>query len=298
MMDAAAEPYVYEYLIPVSMPASQAETFRALTDEGALEIWFAEKVEIEPRKGGDFRFWGKHTFGTPHRGQANQKFTAFDPPRSLSFSWHVLGQPSEVTWTVGADGDKASKITVRHEFSRLPEGVRMRELIDDLWRLHAGSLCLYLMGDRDIWRPDFDDPSPEIRREMTIDAPPEKVFAALTKPELIKEWFPAPAPFVEPRVGGKYAFAESYEIDGKKIDVPPMTILEFVENRRLVITWPDWRMDKTVPDQKVSWTLTPLAGGRTKLLFEHKGFTRTTDVSDYPFGWIEFLTKIDEVAKR
>lgn len=296
-MAAAAEPYVYEYQMPVPLPTRPEETFRALTSEDAIQIWFAEKSEISPRRGGDFRFWGKHTYETRTRGQATQTILDYDPPRALSFSWRVLGEDSKVTWTVTAEGD-GSKIAVRHEFPRLPAGSRMKELIDDLWRNHTGALCLYLMGSRDVWRPDFDDPSPEIRQEYVIDAPPEKVFAALTKPDLIKQWFPAPNPTVDPRVGGDYGFGFSYEVDGKKIEPPPMKILEFVENRRLLITWPDWRLDPTVPEQRVGWTLSPLPGGKTKVSFEHIGFTRAADVSDYPFGWIEFLNKLAEVARR
>lgn len=56
------------------------------------------------------------------------------------------------------------------------------ELIDDLWRIHTGNLCLYLHGVDDMFRPDFDDPNPEVKCEIVIDAPREKVFAALVTP--------------------------------------------------------------------------------------------------------------------
>ncbi len=134
-------------------------------------------------------------------------------------------------------------------------------------------------------------------RQLTIvEAPPAKVFAALTTPEHLKKWFGAPNPAVEPRVGGKYAFGFTVERGGKKVEAPPMAILEFVENKRLVITWPDWRNDPSVPDQKVAWTLKDL-GGRTRLTLVHSGFTRAADVSDFPFGWMEFLGAIKRVAE-
>jgi uncharacterized protein YndB with AHSA1/START domain len=152
------------------------------------------------------------------------------------------------------------------------------------------------MGKRDIYRPDFDDPRPEVRAVVEIDASTEKVFAALITPEKIKEWFGAPAPVVEPRVGGKYGFGFSFEKDGETVTPPPVTILEFEENRMLAISWPDWRGDPNVPDQRVTWTLESLAGGKTRLTLVHSGFVRAADVSDYPFGWAEFMRKIAVAA--
>lgn len=49
--------YVYEYAVPVTFPASQADTFAALSDEKALKVWFAEHAEIDAREGGAYRFW-------------------------------------------------------------------------------------------------------------------------------------------------------------------------------------------------------------------------------------------------
>jgi len=288
--------YVYEYAVPVTFPGSPQTAFVALTEPEALETWFAEHAEVEPRVGGAYNFWGKYSLGAASKARATQMVTKYDPPTTLAFSWRLMDRDSEVTWTLRPEGE-GTKVSVRHEFQSLPQGVRVKEMIDDLWRLHTGNLCFYLMGERKIYRPDFDDPDPIVRHEIEIDASPAKVFAALVTPEHIKKWFPAPAPVVEPRVGGKYGFGMSYELDGKKVEPPPMTILEFEENRKLTITWPDWRGDPTVPDQKVAWTLEDL-GGRTRLTLVHSGFTRAVDVSDYPFGWVEFVGAIKKTAEE
>ncbi len=289
----------YEYAYPVPLPASRADVFTALSDAGALRTWFAEHVEIQTGVGGAFRFWGRHTYGVPGAEQATQTLLRFEPDTALAFSWRLLDRDSEVTWALdeqtGDDG-ATTKITVTHEFESLPSVGRAEALIDDLWRIHTGNLCFYLHGNTDMFRPDFTDDSPEIRCEIVIDAPPDKVFAALTVPDNIKQWFPAPAPVVEPRVGGKYGFGFSFEMDGQTIEPPPMTIAEYVENERLTMNWPDWRMDPNVPDQTISWRLEDL-GGKTRLTLLHYGFTRTVDVSDYPFGWQEFLDKIATVAQ-
>ena len=290
------EKYEYEYAVPMTFSASPSKTFTALSDPGALETWFAEHAEVEGEVGGAYRFWGKYSLDTPAKSQATQTLTRFEQGKALAFKWSLLGRDSEVTWLLEPDGE-GTKVTVRHAFSSLPDRVRAKEMIDDLWRLHTGNLCHYLMGERDVFRPDFDDPNPVVRHQIVINTSPEKVFAALITPEHIKKWFPAPAPIVEPRVGGKYGFGFSFEKDGVTVEPPPMEILEFVENEKLTITWPDWRGDPSVPDQKVEWRLEDV-GGKTHLTLIHTGFVRAVDVSDYPFGWVEFIGKIKEVAEE
>jgi len=289
----------YEYEFPVPLNGTREEVFEALTDSRALEAWFAEHVEVEARDGGPFRFWGRYTYGQPAKADADQVIIACEPPEKLAFTWQLLDRDSTVTWRVNEkDGDNGTetRITVNHDFDAIPEIGRAEQMIDDLWRIYTGALCFYLNGETDIYRPDFANDDPEVRNEIIIDAPTEKVFAALIVPEHIKRWFPAPAPVVEPRVGGDYGFGFSFEMDGKKIEPPPMKILEFVENEKLTITWPDWRMDPSVPDQKVTWLLEPM-DGKTRLTLIHDGFTRAVDVSDYPFGWQQFMGQIRDVAQ-
>ena len=290
--------YVYEYAFPVPLLATREQAFEALTSEQALKVWFAEHAQIGAEVGGPFRFWGCHTYGVPTAEQATQSLLRLEPPAVVSFSWRLLDRDSVVTWQLEeerTDDGVVTKITVSHVFPSIPDIGRAAELIDDLWRIHTGNLCFYLKGDSEAYRPDFANPDPEVRCEVTIDAPPARVFAALIEPEKIKQWFPAPAPVVDPRVGGDYGFGFSFEQDGKTIAPPPMKILEFVENERLTITWPDWRMNPEVPDQRVTWLLEDL-GGRTRLVLLHTGFTRAVDVSDYPFGWQQFLDQIGSVA--
>lgn len=62
-----------------------------------LKRWFAEGVEVEPREGGAYRFWGKHTYGAPERGAAKQRITKLEKDRKLSFTWEFEGADSEVT---------------------------------------------------------------------------------------------------------------------------------------------------------------------------------------------------------
>ena len=292
----------YHYDFPIPLPASRAQVFEALTEEDALRKWFAEHASIEPREGGAYRFWGRHTLGMPQAEDAGQQITRFEPGVALGFSWRVLERHSTVTLILrddeNDDGEanaEATRLRVEHHFESLPDTGRAAEMIDDLWRIHTGSLLQYMMGSESIYRPDFSSSEPQVRLELEIDAPPATVFRVLTDPQYIGQWFPAPAPVVDPHVGGRYGFGFSYEKDGKTVEPPPSKILEFEQDRKLTITWPDWRGDASVPDQSVSWQLEDL-GGRTRLVLLHDGFTRPVDVSDYPFGWQHFLDEIRKVA--
>lgn len=292
----------YTYDFPMPLPAERARVFEALTDEAALRRWFAEHVEVEPREGGAFRFWGRHTYGTPGEQDADQRLTRFEPDVAIGFNWRFLDRDSTVNLILSDDESEeggenaATRIRVEHRFESLPDMNRAEAFIDDLWRIYTGSLLEYTMGKAQPFRPDYSQSEARVLCAMDIDAPPAAVFRVLTEPELIKKWFPAPAPFVEPKVGGKYGFGFSYEMDGKTVEPPPCTILEFEQDKKLAITWPDWRGDESVPDQKVTWTLEDL-GGRTRLVLVHDGFTRPVDISDYPFGWRHFMDEIGKVAK-
>lgn len=292
----------HRYDLPIPLPADRARVFEALIDPGALRTWLAEHVEVEPRVGGAYRFWGRHTLATPGEADAGQRITRFEPGQALAFSWRLLDRDSEVTFTLsdnepeaGASAGPATRIRVEHRLESLPEMARAAELIDDLWRIHTGSLLHYIMGIEPVFRPDFSDPNPRVRCEIEIDAPPAIVFRVLIEPRYISQWFGAPAPAVDPKTGGSYGFGFSYEFEGKQVEPPPCTILEYEQDRKLSITWPDWRGDSSVPDQKVTWELQDL-GGRTRLILTHDGFTRPVDVSDYPFGWGHFLDEIRKVA--
>jgi uncharacterized protein YndB with AHSA1/START domain len=188
------------------------------------------------------------------------------------------------------NGSPVTGLTVRHVVTGTLPGPRAPELLDDLWKLAMGNLAAHLAGGDGILRPDFADPRPEIRLSILIDAPPAAVWRALIEPELMNRWI-ASAAEVDPRVGGRYGFGWSYEIGGRSVSGGPTTILDLVPNETLVLDWPDWRGDDSVPKQSVAWHLTPEGIG-TRVTVVHAGFTRAADISDYPFGWGSFMSQL------
>ncbi len=289
-----------------SVPAAPEQVFTAFMDPTRLRQWFAEHVAIEPREGGAYRFWGRHTYGVPGSAQANQRITRLKSPSLLVFSWpfeeiasevSILLAPAPADSGSGARGDgTATQLTLRHEFSSLPSTPRPQALVDDLWRLTLGNLDAHLRGGAGITLPDFTDPRPEVRASIFIDAPREQVFKALIEPEQLNKWM-ASAASVEPRVGGRYSYGWKYPVDGREVAGGPTRILEMVPNEKLVTDWPDWRGDSTVPQTTVTWLLESVGTG-TRVTVIHGGFERTTDISDYPFGWSSFLGMLKNVAEQ
>ena len=271
------------------LQAAPERVFAALTQPADLIAWFADEVAVEPKPGGAFRFWGRHVYGAPKSG--GQRLTRFEPGKALAFTWELHGKASEVTLAV-SPGDPETNaggttLVGSHVFPEGPAIGRSREMVDDLWRIHNGNLAAHLKGGEGLMRPDFADPKPEVRVSTVIDAPVDKVFQAFIDPELLKRWSGAPAPVVEPRVGGRYEYGWSYEVDGRQVTSGPTHIIEYVENERLVTDWPDWRGDPGVPVQRITWLFDDL-GDKTRVTVVHDGFVRAVDISDYPFGWAGF----------
>lgn len=276
------------------LPAPAERVFRALTDREELTRWFAEHAAPGTAAGGSFRFWGRHTLGVPIALEATQQLTRFEPGTAVGFTWRLYQSETEVTIVLAADADGTStKLTLYHAIHGDLGVTRARELIDDLWKLSLGNLACHLAGGAGIVLPDYADPAPDVRLTIMIEASPEAVFRALIEPEQINRWFGTTSAIVEPRVAGRYDLHWQYTVDGKDVHGGPTRILELVPGRKLVLDWPDWRGDTTVTGQTITWLLEP-AGSATRVTFIHAGFSRTTDIGDYPFGWVWFL---DELKK-
>ncbi len=276
------------------LAASPSAVFTALTDDAALRQWFAEYVEIGGAAGEPYAFWGRHSLETPSRAQATQRIVARTPDRTLEYSWTIAGVSTTVS-IVLSEETAGCRLLLHHTVEGTLPFPRERELIDDYWRYSFGNLAAHLAGGAGISLPDFSDPAPVVRQVIMIDAPREVVFRTLIEPELVNKWFGSTSAEIEPREGGRYALGWKYKIADKDVAGGPSRILEYVKNERLTLDWPDWRGDTEVPLQTISFQLDSV-GTQTRLTFEHTGFTRTADVSDYPFGWSWFLGELKNVA--
>ena len=97
-----------------------------------------------------------------------------------------------------------------------------------------------------------------LRIVVEIDAPRERVFAALTEPSQVDRWI-AKGASIELEVGGKLDYG--WEGEG------PVKILELVPNAKLTHDWKHGNDPETI----VTWTLED-SGGATRLQLVHSGF--------------------------
>lgn len=104
--------------------------------------------------------------------------------------------------------------------------------------------------------------APEIRAvviERTMPFPANRIWRALTQPELMAEWL-LKSDFA-PEVGRAFRFTQEWgSIDCRVTEVKPETSLAY--------TWAAFGLESTV-----TWTLTPVAAG-TLLRMEQVGFRR------------------------
>ena len=122
------------------------------------------------------------------------------------------------------------------------------------------------------------------------NSPPEKVFSALTDPEMLVNWFLAKAT-ITPKTGTKYTFAWNggSRHTGK--------VKRVVRNRLLVLSWPDKVKGKAYLTE-ARFALTRKVGG-TMLELRHSGFKEGDDwvwlYGAIQSGWAYFLMNLKSV---
>ncbi|MFG2105255.1 SRPBCC family protein [Micromonospora chersina] len=230
--------------------AAPAEAVRrALTDPAELRVWLAEHAEVElPRR---YEFWGRYT---PEGDAPHQRLLHADE-RTLRFAWTLDGVETTTEFELTPEGD-STVLTLRQShfsFEEAMSGSSIRGVLQTFWALAVANLNAHLEGRPLLPRTDFT--SADLRGEVLIDAPMDKVWTSLTDSEQASAWFGFPIG-IEPWVGGRYAmggFDAGYA--AKVVDLTP--------GRALSVDWG--------PTGVSTWELAE-SGGRTKLTFVQSGF--------------------------
>ncbi len=141
-------------------------------------------------------------------------------------------------------------------------------------------------------------PSVSLTLKRHYKAPPERVFAAWTTPELLARWMAPRDDFaptvaeVDLRPGGQYRFAMSAPNGDRP--VASGTFEEIVPNERLVLTWA-W---EHAPDRVslLTVTLRPKEDG-TELILRHERFADDAAKSKHAEGWSGCLGRLARVVE-
>jgi uncharacterized protein YndB with AHSA1/START domain len=127
--------------------------------------------------------------------------------------------------------------------------------------------------------------------------PPQRVWRALTTPELMARWLMKPSGFA-PVVGTRFTFCgQPMPSVGFSGEIA-CEVLDVVVGERLAITWADARSDKPSA-WVITWTLHPEGTG-TRVILRHTGFDpddavqqRSRDIMGK--GWVRIAAQLGEV---
>ena len=126
-----------------------------------------------------------------------------------------------------------------------------------------------------------------------FSAPPEQVFAAWTRAEIMKRWFcpgegmTIPVAEVDAREGGNYRIVMQNK-DGETYS-PSGTYERIVENKQLVFSW-KWADSELVT--RVTIDFKPIEQNQTELTLTHEGFPDTKTRDSHNEGWDGCLSRL------
>jgi uncharacterized protein YndB with AHSA1/START domain len=138
----------------------------------------------------------------------------------------------------------------------------------------------------------------ELRKSVTIDAPPEVVFRALTDEKELVQWMPQEAK-MDAWVGGRYEFKYHWAERGIDSQVSG-EIVELIPGKKLAYTWENAMHDndgQQPPRERgsrpgvVSWTLEELPNGKTRVTLVQTGVDARFS-QDSENGWIHFMGQL------
>ncbi|SRR5260221_9657894 len=115
----------------------------------------------------------------------------------------------------------------------------------------------------------------EIEKSIQIAVPIEKVWAALTVPDVIGDWMSDDAVNVDLKIGGRYAFFNG-ETTGKFVEIEKPVILEYTWRQN---TWlNEWT------DSVVRWEMRSVRSG-THIHLIHSKFPTKEEQDSHDEGW-------------
>ena len=254
--------------IRIQAPLGTVRT--ALTDPAALRGWLADQAEVNLPE--QYQFWGRLT---PDGAAPHQQLQHVDDT-SLRYEWQLDGIATTVDIALqseaGTGEQDATLLTLTQ--TNVPGWPEMltepgnRSLMHGYWNLTLANLADYAEGREIVGGCDFT--SPELRREVLIDADRQTVYAALTEPEQVSQWSGVKVE-AELHAGGRWAMG------GFEANPQPARIVDLEAGKAMSIDWGPMLQ---------SWELAE-SGGRTRLTFVLSGF----DEAEPPYdGWLGSLT--------
>jgi len=268
--------------IAIDVAAPPSRVFEALTRASELERWFTEKAFVsEPES--RFDFWGRHTPGNPGRDAGSHRLRAFEPQKRLAFEWNVREKDTTVDIALERS-PRGTSLKLTHD---APQRGATEISLSDFWLLSFENLRRFVEEGAAPLLCDYSA-TPRGGAELSVDieAPPEAVFRALIRPEVLDRWMTAKST-VEPVVGGGMSFG--WPTEG------PVRILSIAPNEKLSYSW----VHANDPETVVTWTLEAPNGRRTatRLTLVHSGFG-SRETEDFRTGWLKHVSWMKALLER
>jgi uncharacterized protein YndB with AHSA1/START domain len=132
--------------------------------------------------------------------------------------------------------------------------------------------------------------SDTIVQEITINAPAERIFEALTNPDQRMQWWGAPGRFQTTHIESDLRPGGKWMMRGIGMGEKPFTVAgvyrKIERPRLLVFTWlPDWQ--ENAPETLVRWDLEE-KNGVTTVRLTHSGLTTESSRASHR-GWPQIL---------
>ncbi len=123
----------------------------------------------------------------------------------------------------------------------------------------------------------------EILHQLTIAAPPEKVYKAITE-EQAYWWTPEADARTQVGAVSEFTFPSGFVIKLETTQLEPGRQVQYLVKKAI----PDWS------GTRVTWEMTPVAKG-TKVLFGHRDFASVTDsLASASFTWAWYLNSLKD----
>ena len=255
--------------------ASRDRVWLAITDERELSTWFGARCAIDLRVGGTGRFeWPEEG---DHGVRIQARVEAFDPPERLAWRWAREsdtpvdeGPSTLVEWRLEALAGGGTRLHLRETGFERP-GDRLDNAHG--WQQELAELAAVVAS------VPFEA---GIHRTWSLQASPERVWAAFTDPLQLAEWWSHnPLLVIEPGASGYWdwvALGGRFAMRWEAIEPPSYLCWSWV-------TEPDVPLADAGQVLRTEWVLMPREDGGTDLTLFESGFTSDGDFHANSGGW-------------
>jgi uncharacterized protein YndB with AHSA1/START domain len=258
--------------------------WRAITDTRELQIWFAQQVNIEPKKN-ELSFGGKYLpfLRYDERPEGGQEILELNEEgTTLRFRWPVRRRDGEIV-----DTEVRWRLTEMEDYSRLDVDhiLGADDLTDDdlrnLWTLLLNGYVFHMEGASAWVRPDFTPrKAKEFRLDFWTSASREEVYQTLTTVDGIRGFFAPQVKTVELKEGGTL-----------DLGWDQLPVIEFEENAKFVHGWREVADED--PNLTVRWELKDEGNG-TRVSLHESTFTEPVQLVSRPDydGWAAVMNDL------